>query len=113
MKVPKGSYKRLLLMTKQDWKYGVLAMIGSIGGGFIGPVCASLLGDVVAFYYDPDKAEMKRNLSKFSVYFVILGASSLLVTFLQHYSLGVLGEKLVNLLREKLFASKQEPDMFS
>ncbi|CAM6101411.1 unnamed protein product [Calypogeia fissa] len=104
LKPTKGSFKLLIAMTKADWKYGSFAMGISIAAGCFGPLNALILGNVLADYYNPDQNVMRRHIRKFSVYFVLLGIASLIVNTLQHYSLGVVGEKLVKGVREKLFS---------
>ncbi|CAM6101984.1 unnamed protein product [Calypogeia fissa] len=66
MQKSKASLKRLIVLTKKDWQYGMAAIVGSVGAGWIGPLCAFFLGSVLADYYTADKQLMKRNITKFS-----------------------------------------------
>lgn len=109
MKAMKGPMQRLIEMTGDDWRYVIAATIGSIAAGWLNPMIALILASVVADYYNPDQRYMRKDISKFSLLFVGLGLFCIIIYNLQHYSLGVLGERLVNRIRETLFASKHEP----
>ncbi|CAM6112793.1 unnamed protein product [Calypogeia fissa] len=104
MQKSKASLKRLIVLTKKDWQYGMAAIVGSVGAGWIGPLCAFFLGSVLADYYTADKQLMKRNITKFSWFFAALGFWAIFINNVQHYSVGVIGERLVNRIRLRTFA---------
>ncbi|CAM6101084.1 unnamed protein product [Calypogeia fissa] len=104
LKQPKGSLKRLIAMTKQDWKYGIAGTMGSIGAGCLHPSFAVIVAEILQVYYTKDYKKMKGDVSIYSLIFVGLAVASLFIHVIQHYSLGILGEKLVKRCREKMLA---------
>jgi hypothetical protein len=103
---PKGSIMRLLEMTKGDWIYGVGGTIGSIGAGCVNPACALLLGAVLTAYYNNDNHHIKIEVAKLSILFAALAVAAPFIFTLQHYSIGIWGEKLIKDVREKMFECK-------
>lgn len=103
---PKGLIKRLIAMTKQDWKYGAAAMIGSMGSAVLAPLLALLLANMVIQYYNTNHRSMKKEIAKLSWFFFAIGVFAVVSYTVQHFSLGVIGERLVNRVREKMFTSK-------
>ncbi|CAM6102631.1 unnamed protein product [Calypogeia fissa] len=104
VKQPKGSLKRLIAMTKRDWKYGIVGIMGSIGAGCLHPSFAVIVAEILQVYYTKNYKKMKRDVSIYSLIFVGLAVASLFVHVIQHYSLGIMGEKLVKRCREKMLA---------
>lgn len=91
-------------MTKGDWVYGVGGTIGSIGAGCLNPASALLMGGVLTAYYSNNNDHMKKEVAKFSLMFASLATAAPFIFTLQHYSMGIWGEKLIKHVREKMFA---------
>ena len=101
-----GPFMRLLKMSRADWKYVVTGTIGSTLAGCTNPSYAFLISSALSAFYNPDKAYMKRHLRIYSLCLVGLGLAAPFIYTLQHYSLGIAGERLVERARLLMFRSK-------
>jgi hypothetical protein len=107
VRLAKGSrIARLIAMSKEDWMYGVLGLLGSIGNGIVHPLIAVLIGEMLAIYYEMDRAAMMRRVFKCSLKMVGLGIFSVLAQIVMDYPMGIMSERLAKRIREKMFASK-------
>ncbi|CAM6102265.1 unnamed protein product [Calypogeia fissa] len=105
VRAPKGSFRKLIKMTRPDWAYSMAGIIGSMFAGCIHPSIAVLLGELLSVYYRTDKESMKKGVVEICLIFVGIGLAAPLIFILQHYSLAVVGERLVKNVREKIFAT--------
>ena len=65
---------------------------------------------VIVAYYDPDTNAMRREVNKYALVFVGLGAFSLAAYTLQHFSFGVVGEHLTRRVREAMLRGEREKE---
>lgn len=78
-------------------------LIGSIAAGFSGiskPVFGYYIITIGVAYYHPDQ---KRHVGHFSLIFFLIGLFAIFTHTLQHYFFGVVGEKAMIHLRNKLY----------
>lgn len=102
----KGSLTRLFIMSKNEWMYAVGGIIGSMGAGCLNPAFALIVAEVLTAYYSESNSKMKKDVSTYALIFVGLAVAAPIIFTLQHYNLGILGERLVKRVREKMLACK-------
>ncbi|CAM6101081.1 unnamed protein product [Calypogeia fissa] len=96
----KGSLTRLFIMSKDEWVYGIAGTIGSMLAGCLNPAFALIIAEVLTAYYNKSHSKMRKDVSTYALIFVALGVAAPFIYVLQHYSLGVVGERLVKRVRE-------------
>lgn len=97
---------RLMAMTKQDWKIGLGGLIGSLFAGCLNPAYALIIAEILSAYYNTNYSQQKKDVSTYALIYVGLAVASPFIYILQHYSLGILGERLVKRVRERMFGGK-------
>lgn len=93
-------------MTKPEWAYGFLAIVGSVIMGLVNPGFSLVISNVVYIYYGTSNHHMKQEIDKFILIVISLGVAALIGSFLQHTFFGVMGENLVKRIREMMFARR-------
>ncbi|KAI5062204.1 hypothetical protein GOP47_0022743 [Adiantum capillus-veneris] len=102
-RAPKGSYWRLMKLNAPEWPYAILGSIGSIMAGVINPIFALIISELLVVYYEPDGEKQKKEVQKYALVFVGVGAVTIGIYLLQHYFFGVVGENLTARVRELIF----------
>ncbi|PIA50393.1 hypothetical protein AQUCO_01300853v1 [Aquilegia coerulea] len=104
MKPKHVSVRRLYAMAAPDWIYGVLGTIGAIVYGAQIPLFALGLSQaLVSYYMEWDSTQ--REIKKIALLFC--GGAILTIIFqtIQHFSFGIMGERLTLRTREMMFAA--------
>ncbi|CAM6102831.1 unnamed protein product [Calypogeia fissa] len=101
----RGSFIRLIQLSRNYWEYGLGGTIASIGAGCLLPAFAIILGEVLELYYFADKHHMRKEVSKYALYLVGLAVVTPIAYALQYFCLAMLGEKLVRRVREMMFTT--------
>ncbi|RCV06779.1 hypothetical protein SETIT_1G191000v2 [Setaria italica] len=96
------SFKRLLMLNAPEWKQAVMGSFSAIVCGGIQPAHAYGLGSVVSAYFLTDHAEIKEKTRTYVLFFVALAVASFLLSIVQHYNFGVMGERLTKRIREHM-----------
>ncbi|MCO5594158.1 hypothetical protein L7F22_048181 [Adiantum nelumboides] len=99
----KGSYWRLLKLNAPEWPYALLGSAGSIMAGVINPIFALIISELLTVYYEPDRDKQKKEVQKYVLVYVGVGAVTIGVYLLQHYFFAVVGENLTARVREIMF----------
>lgn len=103
---------QLLKLNKSQWKYGILGIIGSIITSLMIPSLAFLTANVLSEYYDYDHSHMKMMIQKTCIKLVVLGGVSMFGCFIQYCFFGIMGENLIEHIREMMLASKSPTPLY-
>lgn len=103
--VPRGTYWRLARLNVPEWPYAILGTTGSVLAGFLNPIFAVILSEMLRVYYETDHIRMTREIQKYSLVYVGAGIASLGIYYVQYYYFGVMGENLTNRVRKLMFSS--------
>ncbi|KAI8541590.1 hypothetical protein RHMOL_Rhmol08G0073300 [Rhododendron molle] len=101
---PVPSFRRLLAMNLPEWRQAVMGCIGAVLFGGIQPLYAFAMGSVISVYFLPDHNEIKYKIRIYSLCFVGLAISSLLINVIQHYNFAYMGEHLTKRIRERMLS---------
>ncbi|CAN6278821.1 unnamed protein product [Urochloa humidicola] len=96
------SFRRLLMLNAPEWKQALMGSFSAIVCGAIPPVQAYGLGSIVAGYFLRDHAEIKEKTRTYVLQFVALAVLSFLLSIVQHYNFGAMGEHLTKRIRERM-----------
>lgn len=97
-----SSLLRLLRMSAIEWKRTLLGCLGSAGSGAIYPSYAYCLGSVVSAYFIKDDSKLKSETRLYCLIFLGLAFLTLIANLIQHYNFAIMGEHLVQRVREKM-----------
>ncbi|XP_058180428.1 ABC transporter B family member 15-like [Rhododendron vialii] len=101
---PVPSFRRLLVMNLPEWRQGIMACISAVLFGAIQPLYAYALGSVISVFFLLDHNEIKYKMRIYSLCFVGLAISSLLINVIQHYNFAYMGEHLTKRIRERMLS---------
>lgn len=102
---------RLLKMNAPEMGQALLGCIAAIGSGAVQPINAYCVGSLISIYFEKDESNMKSKSRTLSFVFVGIAALNFISSLFQHYSLGVMGEKLTKRVREKLLGKMMTFEM--
>ncbi|XP_020581200.1 putative multidrug resistance protein isoform X2 [Phalaenopsis equestris] len=98
------SLRRLLMMNAPEWGHALLGGTGAILFGAVQPAYSYALSSMLMVYFIKDHEEMKEKIRTYALIFVGLSVFSFVVSVVQHYHLGVMGECLTKRVRERMLA---------
>ncbi|KAI8541585.1 hypothetical protein RHMOL_Rhmol08G0073000 [Rhododendron molle] len=101
---PVPSFRRLLAMNLPEWRQAMMGCIGAVLFGAIQPLYAFAMGSVISVYFLHDHNEIKYKIRIYSLCFVGLAISSLLINVIQHYNFACMGEHLTKRIRERMLS---------
>ncbi|KAG5535023.1 hypothetical protein RHGRI_022958 [Rhododendron griersonianum] len=101
---PVPSFRRLLAMNLPEWRQAMMGCIGAVLFGAIQPLYAFAMGSVISVYFLHDHNEIKYKIRIYSLCFVGLAISSLLINVIQHYNFAYMGEHLTKRIRERMLS---------
>jgi len=99
------SMRRLLALNKPEWKQGLLGLAGAIGFGFVQPIYAYTVGDLLGSFYSKDSAQLRHDVKINSAVLVSLSVFALAVNIIQHYNFAALGEHLTKRIRVRMLTN--------
>ncbi|TYJ49973.1 hypothetical protein E1A91_A01G171800v1 [Gossypium mustelinum] len=94
----------LLQMNAPEWKRTLMGCFGAISSGAIQPIYAYCMRTVASVYFLKDSSKLKSEIRLYSLIFLELAVASFFANLLQHYNFAIMGERLVNRVREKILA---------
>ncbi|PPR92569.1 hypothetical protein GOBAR_AA28102 [Gossypium barbadense] len=94
----------LLQMNAPEWKRTLMGCFGAISSGAIQPIYAYCMRTVASVYFLKDSSKLKSEIRLYSLIFLGLAVASFFANLLQHYNFAIMGERLVNRVREKILA---------
>ncbi|KAI8541584.1 hypothetical protein RHMOL_Rhmol08G0072900 [Rhododendron molle] len=99
---PVPSFRRLLAMNLPEWWQAMMGCIGAVLFGAIQPLYAFAIGSVLSVYFLHDHNEIKHKIKIYSLCFIGLEISSLLINVIQHYNFACMEEHLTKRIRERM-----------
>ncbi|KAG8383258.1 hypothetical protein BUALT_Bualt05G0165700 [Buddleja alternifolia] len=93
---------RLLEMNAPEWKRALLGCVGALLFGAVQPVNAYYMGALVSAYFIEESSKVKSNTRFYSIIFLTIGAITFISNLLQHYNFAIMGERLVNRIRQRV-----------
>lgn len=101
----KPSLRRLLALNKPEWKQGLLGLAGAIGFGFVQPIYAYTIGDLLGSFYSKDSARLRHDVRINCAVLASLSVFALAVNIIQHYNFAALGEHLTKRIRVRMLSN--------
>ncbi|KAL5728468.1 ABC-type xenobiotic transporter [Ranunculus cassubicifolius] len=98
------SVRRLYAMAAPDWIYGLLGTIGAMVFGAQMPLFALGVSDSLVAYYMPWESA-QREVRKISLLFCGGAIASVIFHTIEHFSFGIMGERLTLRVREMILAA--------
>ncbi|CAF2108011.1 unnamed protein product [Rotaria magnacalcarata] len=98
-------FLRLLSMNKPEWIIMMIGSIACLANGFIQPIFALLLTDIVQKLNNFNDEERRTQVIHSSLWLLCLGFGSFFIRFFQFTAFSVAGSKLTERIRTKAFAS--------
>nr|XP_043637818.1 putative multidrug resistance protein [Erigeron canadensis] len=98
------TWRHLIQMTRPEWKSALIGCIGALLNGLIQPTLAFAQGAMLSMFFLKDKDEMKSQTRILCYGFIAIAASAFIVSVIQHYYFGIMGENLTKRVRELIFA---------
>ncbi|KAG0557061.1 hypothetical protein KC19_11G099900 [Ceratodon purpureus] len=99
------SMRRLLALNKPEWKQGLLGVAGAIGFGFVQPIYAYTIGDLLGSFYSKDSAKLRHDVKMNVIVLMSLAVFAFAVNILQHYNFADLGERLTKRIRVRMLTN--------
>ncbi|XP_009347047.1 ABC transporter B family member 19 [Pyrus x bretschneideri] len=104
-RAPKNYFFRLLKLNAPEWPYSIMAAIGSVLSGFIGPTFAILMGNMIEVFYYRNPASMERKTKEYVFMYVGVGLYAVVAYLIQHYFFSIMGENLTTRVRRMMLAA--------
>lgn len=98
-----SSIFRLVAYSKPETPYFIVGGIAALANGITLPIVSLLLSNLIATYYQPDKAKLKRDANFWSLMYLVLACGIFIVCPAQFYSFAVIGHRLIRRLRRLTF----------
>ncbi|KAG5228674.1 ABC transporter family member [Salix suchowensis] len=104
MRTKNVSLRRLYSMVGPDWIYGIVGTIGAFAAGSLMPLFAlGVTQALVAYYMDWDTT--RHEVKKIAILFCCGAVVSVIVYSIEHFSFGIMGERLTLRVREMMFSA--------
>ncbi|WCJ20782.1 ABC transporter B family member 19 [Euphorbia peplus] len=102
---PDGYFLRLLKLNAPEWPYSIMAVVGSILAGFIGPIFAITMSNMIEVFYYTDLAAMERKTKEYVFVYIGAGVYGVVAYLIQHYFFSIMGENLTTRVRRMMLAA--------
>jgi ATP-binding cassette subfamily B (MDR/TAP) protein 1 len=99
------SFRRLLAINEPEWKQGLLGVAGAIGFGFVQPIYAYAIGNLLGSFYSKDRAKLRHDVRINVAVLMSLAVFAFAVNILQHYNFANLGERLTKRIRVRMLTN--------
>lgn len=99
------SLRRLIALNKPEWKQGLLGVAGAIGFGFVQPIYAYTIGNLLGSFYSKDSVALRHDVKINSAVLASLSVFALAVNIIQHYNFAALGEHLTKRIRVRMLTN--------
>ncbi|KAM5565167.1 ABC transporter B family member 13-like [Rosa sericea] len=102
---PSSSIWELVKLNAQEWPYAILGSVGAILAGMEAPLFALGITHILAAFYAPTGSEIKHEVNKVTLMFVVLAGITVPMYLLQHYFYTLMGERLTSRVRLLMFSA--------
>ncbi|MED6205610.1 ABC transporter B member 19 [Stylosanthes scabra] len=99
---PKGYFLRLLKMNAPEWPYSIMGAVGSILSGFIGPIFAIVMSNMIEVFYYRNYATMEKKTKEYVFIYIGTGLYAVVAYLIQHYFFSIMGENLTTRVRRMM-----------
>uniref|UniRef100_A0A8D2LXL9 ABC-type xenobiotic transporter n=1 Tax=Varanus komodoensis TaxID=61221 RepID=A0A8D2LXL9_VARKO len=106
-KLPEVPYSRILALNKPEFCYIVVGVIAAAIGGCVSSAFAFLVGKIIGV----DVVKKSQNATMFSLFFLLLGAISLITYIVQGFTFAKSGDTLTMRLRSLSFKALLQQDI--
>lgn len=102
---PRGYFFRLLKLNAPEWPYSIMGAIGSVLAGFIGPIFAIVMSNMIEVFYYKDLNNMERKTKEYVFIYIGTGIYAVIAYLIQHYFFSIMGENLTTRVRRMMLAA--------
>ncbi|KAL9673102.1 hypothetical protein QQ045_029355 [Rhodiola kirilowii] len=102
---PRGYFFRLLKLNAPEWAYSIMGAIGSVLAGFIGPIFAIVMSNMIEVFYYKDPNNMERKTKEYVFIYIGTGIYAVIAYLIQHYFFSIMGENLTTRVRRMMLAA--------
>lgn len=102
---PNGYFLRLLKLNAPEWPYSIMAVVGSVLSGFIGPTFAIVMSNMIEVFYYRNPAAMERKTKEYVFIYIGAGLYAVVAYLIQHYFFSIMGENLTTRVRRMMLAA--------
>ncbi|KAM0035170.1 putative Type 1 protein exporter [Helianthus debilis subsp. tardiflorus] len=97
------TWRQLIQMNQPEWKPALAGCIGALLGGLIQPSLAFAQGAMLSMFFLKDHDELRSQTRTLCYAFVSIAVSAFVISVIQHYYFGIMGENLTKRVRETIF----------
>lgn len=101
---PDNYFCRLLKLNAPEWPYAILGSLGSVLSGFIGPIFAIVMSNMIEVFYYRNPEAMERKTKEFVFIYIGTGLYAVMAYLVQHYFFSIMGENLTTRVRRMMLA---------
>ncbi|CAI9777375.1 unnamed protein product [Fraxinus pennsylvanica] len=102
---PAGYFCRLLKLNAPEWPYSIMGAIGSVLSGFIGPIFAIVMSNMIEVFYYRNIASMEKKTKEYVFIYIGAGLYAVVAYLMQHYFFSIMGENLTTRVRRMMLAA--------
>ncbi|CAA7395061.1 unnamed protein product [Spirodela intermedia] len=102
---PDNYFSRLLKLNAPEWPYAILGSLGSVLSGFIGPIFAIVMSNMIEVFYYRNPDAMERKTKEFVFIYIGTGLYAVMAYLVQHYFFSIMGENLTTRVRRMMLAA--------
>ncbi|CAM8883926.1 unnamed protein product [Rhodiola kirilowii] len=102
---PRGYFFRLLKLNAPEWAYSIMGAVGSVLAGFIGPIFAIVMSNMIEVFYYKDPNNMERKTKEYVFIYIGTGIYAVIAYLIQHYFFSIMGENLTTRVRRMMLAA--------
>ncbi|KAJ0938626.1 putative Type I protein exporter [Helianthus annuus] len=97
------TWRQLIQMNQPEWKPALAGCIGALLSGLIQPSLAFAQGAMLSMFFLKDHDELRSQTRTLCYAFVSIAVSAFVISVIQHYYFGIMGENLTKRVRETIF----------
>ncbi|XP_059670315.1 ABC transporter B family member 19-like [Cornus florida] len=104
-RAPDGYFFRLLKLNAPEWPYSIMGAVGSVLSGFIGPIFAIVMGNMIDVFYYQNPVSMERKTKEYVFIYIGVGLYAVVAYLIQHYFFSIMGENLTTRVRRMMLSA--------
>lgn len=94
----------LVKLNAPEWPHAILGSVGAVLAGMEAPLFALGITHILAAFYSPTGSEIKHEVDRVALIFVVLAVVTVPIYLLQHYFYTLMGERLTTRVRLLMFS---------
>ncbi|KAL0856001.1 hypothetical protein Bca101_061154 [Brassica carinata] len=104
-RAPQNYFYRLLKLNAPEWPYSIMGAVGSVLSGFIGPIFAIVMSNMIEVFYYTDYVSMERKTKEYVFIYIGAGIYAVIAYLIQHYFFSIMGENLTTRVRRMMLSA--------